>query len=134
MAIKLILLNFDIIIFLKLELYIVFITLTNSFGEWNWAKIGIKEWFIPQISEHCPTYKPSRFEKRKIWFRRPGRASTFVPIEGIVQEWMTSADVIRERIKTFTGRWSNSLVFNKRKVFEVSIKFSVSVLDKEVYS
>jgi hypothetical protein len=46
----------------------------------------MKEWFIPQISEHCPLKIPIRFEEKKIWFRRPGIASAFVPIAGIVQE------------------------------------------------
>lgn len=41
---------------------------------------------MPQISEHCPVKIPSRFDRRKIWFKRPGMASTFIPMEGIVQE------------------------------------------------
>jgi len=48
--------------------------------------IGMKEWLVPQISEHCPMNKPIRLEDKKIWFSRPGIASTFSPIDGIVQE------------------------------------------------
>jgi len=55
-------------------------------GEENWTMIGMKEWFLPQISEHCPVNIPSRFEKMKVWLIRPGRASTFLPIAGMVQE------------------------------------------------
>lgn len=94
----------------------------------------MKEWFIPQISEHCPEYKPKRFENKKIWFRRPGRASTLVPIDGMVQEWITSAEVIKDRIKTFIGRWRSSLVFKRRKELEFSIKLSISIVLREVYS
>lgn len=133
-GIKTFIFNFDINMFLKLKFYISFILLINCFGDLNCAKIGINEWFIPQISEHCPVYNPIRFENKKIWFSRPGRASTFVPIDGIVQEWITSADVIKDRIKTPTGRCSISLVFKSRRVLESSMKFSVSFLVKEVYS
>jgi hypothetical protein len=48
--------------------------------------MGIKEWFIPQISEHCPENNPNRFEDTNVWFRRPGSASTFTPIDGIAHE------------------------------------------------
>lgn len=97
-------LNFDIIMFLKLKSYKASIFLINSLGVVIIARMGIKEWFVPQISEHWPEYIPIRLENRKIWFKRPGRASTFVPKDGIVQEWITSADVTNERIRVFTGR------------------------------
>jgi len=58
----------------------------NSFGEEICIRMGINEWFVPQISEHCPVYNPRRLENRKIWFKRPGRASTFTPIVGTVHE------------------------------------------------
>jgi len=32
------------------------------------------------------------------WFSRPGTASAFTPILGMVQEWRTSAAVIKVRI------------------------------------
>jgi len=94
----------------------------------------MKEWFVPQISEHCPMNKPIRLEDMKIWFNRPGIASTFRPIEGIAQEWITSADVINNRAVVFTGMITISLVFRSRNIFEFSIKFSVSVELIEVYS
>lgn len=58
----------------------------NSVGMLNSKVIGIKEWFIPQISEHCPVKIPNRLENKKIWFNRPGIASTFVPKDGTVHE------------------------------------------------
>ena len=76
----------------------------NSLGVEIIAKIGIKEWLDPQISEHCPENRPICFENKKIWFNRPGRASTFIPKEGIVQEWITSADETKDRISILTGR------------------------------
>jgi hypothetical protein len=106
----------------------------NSLGEEICIKIGMKEWFVPQISEHCPVYSPRRLENRKIWFKRPGRASTFTPIVGTVHEWITSQEVTIARIEEFTGSWRISLVFKSRKVFEFSIKLSVSDIVKEVYS
>ena len=106
----------------------------NSLGEEIIVKIGIKEWLVPQISEHCPVYNPTRFENKKIWFNRPGRASTFIPKEGIVQEWITSADVIKDRISIFTGKYNISLVFSNRRTFDLSIKFSVSIMFRDVYS
>jgi len=96
--------------------------------------MGMKEWFVPQISEHCPINNPIRLEDIKIWFKRPGIASTFSPIDGMVQEWMTSADVISNRVMVFTGIFIVSLVFKSRRMFEFSIKFSVSVELMEVYS
>ena len=48
--------------------------------------MGINEWFIPQISEHCPENNPNRLDDRNVWFNRPGRASTFTPMEGTAQE------------------------------------------------
>jgi hypothetical protein len=82
---------------------------------------------LPQISEHCPVNIPSRFEKMKVWLIRPGSASTFLPMEGIVQEWITSEDVIRIRMVSWAGRFKVSLVFISRIMFEFSRKFSVSV-------
>jgi hypothetical protein len=55
-------------------------------------------------------------------------------MEGIVQEWITSADVINKRVIVFTGNIVISLVFSSRKMFEFSMKFSVSVGLIEVYS
>jgi len=96
--------------------------------------MGIKEWLVPQISEHCPTNNPIRLDDKKIWFRRPGRASTFIPIEGTVQEWITSADLIKERISVLTGNCKFSLVFIRRKMLELSIKFSISLMLIVLYS
>jgi len=96
--------------------------------------IGINEWFVPQISEHCPINKPIRLEDMKIWFNRPGIASTFNPIAGIVHEWITSAEVTNNRAVVFTGTFIISLVFNSRSIFEFSMKFSVSIELIDVYS
>jgi len=85
-AIEFFFLNYDIVIFLKLLFYNVLILLIVSLGVVTQARIGINEWLVPQISEHCPENSPRRLENKKIWLRRPGRASTFTPIEGIVHE------------------------------------------------
>jgi len=61
-------------------------------------------------------------------------ASTFKPIVGIAQEWITSADVTNNRAVVFTGKYVISLVFSNRNIFELSMKFSVSVELIEVYS
>jgi len=58
----------------------------NFIGVSICARIGMNEWFLPQISEHCPVNSPIRLEERKIWFNRPGRASTFTPMAGMVHE------------------------------------------------
>lgn len=65
--------------------------------------IGINEWFIPQISEHCPKKDPDLLEIIEIWFNRPGVASILIPKEGIVHEWITSVDVIINRIWQLIG-------------------------------
>jgi len=75
----------------------------NSFTEVAWIKIGMKEWFIPQISEHWPENIPSRFDEMNVWFSRPGKASTFTPIEGTAHEWMTSIDLTSTRDDVATG-------------------------------
>lgn len=66
--------------------------------------MGMKLWFAPQISEHWPENSPGRLMEKEIWFRRPGTASVFTPRDGIVQEWRTSAAVIRTRVCVFMGR------------------------------
>jgi hypothetical protein len=77
---------------------------------------------------------PKRLENRKIWFKRPGKASTFTPIVGTVHEWITSEDVTMARIEEFTGSCRISLVFSNRNVLEFSMKLSVSDIVREVYS
>jgi hypothetical protein len=37
------------------------------------------------------------------WFRRPGIPSIFMPVAGIVHEWMTSAAVTRSRTSSCIG-------------------------------
>jgi len=106
----------------------------NHLADETCIKIGINEWFAPQISEHCPENIPSRLGVLKIWLIRPGRASTLVPKEGTVHEWMTSSDVTIIRVVTFTGIVMISLVLIKRKMFEASIKFSVSLFFSDKYS
>lgn len=55
-------------------------------------------WLIPQISEHCPKYKPGRFIISVDWFNRPGVESILIPKEGTVHAWITSIEVVRIRI------------------------------------
>lgn len=106
----------------------------NSFGLEANARIGMNEWFVPQISEHCPVYSPTRLGKRNTWLRRPGKASVFTPNEGIVHEWITSAEVTSIRVSILAGRYNISLVFIRRRIFDSSMKFSVSFMLREVYS
>lgn len=61
-------------------------------------QIGIKEWYAPQISEHWPKYNPGRNAINVIWLIRPGVASILIPKEGIVHEWITSNEVVNNRI------------------------------------
>lgn len=76
----------------------------------------------PQISEHCPKNKPGRLIKEKIWFKRPGIASIFIPKEGIVQEWITSIEEIRKRVLILKGIISRLSTSKRRKVL-ISIEF-----------
>lgn len=66
-------------------------------------EIGINLWLAPQISEHWPKKIPGRLVKKFTWLRRPGTASAFTPKVGTVQEWRTSAAVIRVRIWVLVG-------------------------------
>lgn len=76
----------ELIQFIKFEILVDSIT------------IGIKLWFNPQISEHCPKKIPGRYINNIDWFNRPGVESILIPIEGIVQAWITSIDVVIIRI------------------------------------
>lgn len=101
--------------------------------------IGINLWLIPQISEHCPKYKPGRYIINMVWFNRPGVESILIPKEGTVHEWITSIEVVRIRIGYLNGRVHrlstssrrNSLGFN---LLEEIIKESNSFILKSVYS
>ncbi len=79
-------------------------------------EIGIKEWFSPQISEHWPKNSPGREMLNDSWFNRPGTASSFKEREGIVQEWITSAELIIFRICVLNGRITRLSTSNKLKV------------------
>lgn len=80
-------------------------------------EIGIKLWFAPQISEHWPKNIPGRFAKVNVWLRRPGTASIFIPKDGIVQEWITSPDVIKNLIIVLKGIKRLLSVSNNRNEF-----------------
>jgi hypothetical protein len=108
--------------------------LMNSLGETDFTVIGMNEWLFPQISEHWPEKRPKRLEEIKVWFNRPGRASTFTPMEGTAHEWITSIDEISTRIDERTGMVRRSLVFSKRLTLELSMNLSISTLFIEVYS
>lgn len=74
----------------------------------------MKEWFIPQISEHWPKNNPGRFIYNIDWFKRPGVESILIPNEGIVQEWITSIEEVRTRIGKLNGRIHRLSVSNRR--------------------
>jgi len=101
--------------------------------------MGIKLWFAPQISEHWPKNKPDRLEKKLIWLSRPGVASTFTPILGIVQEWRTSAaeinirtwDLVGIGVRLSTSKSRNILILSS---LEGSMKESNSIFKKSEYS
>lgn len=61
--------------------------------------MGINLWLRPQISEHWPKKIPGRIIKIKVWFIRPGVASILIPRAGTVQEWITSTDEVKIRIR-----------------------------------
>lgn len=65
--------------------------------------IGINLCPAPQISEHCPIIIPGRFEISIVWFIRPGVASAFTPIDGIVHECSTSFEVTITRVGHMIG-------------------------------
>ena len=107
--------------------------------------IGINLWFAPQISEHCPKYRPGRWAINFTWFKRPGTASAFTPKEGTVHEWSTSADEIKTRmwvLKGTTVRLSTSS--NRKFLTSISVSgimyesnsnaSSDPILQKSVYS
>jgi len=96
--------------------------------------MGIKEWLVPQISEHCPENNPKRFEVMKVWFRRPGRASTLIPMDGTLHLWITSIEETRARVVLEIGMKRVSLVFRRRYELEFSIKHSISLFMKVLYS
>lgn len=87
--------------------------------------IGIKLWFAPQISEHCPKKTPARRAEKLIWLMRPGHASILRPNTGILQEWRTSVDLTIKRISVLIGIISRLSTSSNRK-------FSSVVFSKEV--
>ena len=115
-------------------MYIILIDLINLLGEIDEIEIGIKLWLAPQISLHCPVKIPVRFALMINWFIRPGIASTLIPNEGTVHEWITSSDKINVRIVVLLGiiMWfdeSNSRIF-----FDSNINESNDKLLKSEYS
>lgn len=78
--------------------------------------IGIKLWFVPQISEHWPKNNLVRFILNNNWFNRPGTASIFNPVEGIVHEWITSEEVTIKRIWELKGKTKRLSTSNNRKL------------------
>lgn len=90
------------------------------------TEIGMKEWLVPQISEHCPKKTPVSLGNRLRLFRRPGIASTFNANEGTAQEWITSSEVINSRLEWFSGREGVKLVFMSRCLLDASMNESSS--------
>lgn len=108
-------------------------------GEILSTTIGMNLWLAPQISEHCPYNNLDRVEINLTWFKRPGVASTLIPSDGIVHEWITSAAEINIRIFDINGitiRLSTS-ISRKLKLFisfEGIIYESNSIFLKSEYS
>lgn len=78
--------------------------------------MGMKEWFVPQISEHCPKKIPVWLIKKFVWLSRPEVASVLIPKEGTVQECKTSADVTRNWIWVRKGKIMLLSVSRRRKL------------------
>lgn len=83
----------------------------------------MKEWFAPQISEHCPIKILAFLLRKLIWLRRPGVASTLTPKEGIVHAWSTSAAVTNIRVWILYGKIMLLSVSNRRN--EDKFKFLI---------
>jgi len=81
----------------------------------------------PQISEHWPIRIVGWLIIKFIWFNRPGIASALIPRDGMVHEWITSAEVVITRIGSIHGIIILLLVFRRRKKLEFSMKDSVSL-------
>lgn len=101
--------------------------------------MGMNLWFAPQISEHCPKNNPGRVDRKLVWLRRPGVASTFTPKLGTVQEWRTSAAEIKMRIWEFIGITMRESTSKRRVIFilrslEGIKKESNSIFKKSEYS
>jgi len=88
----------------------------NILGEVDSTVIGMNLWFIPQISEHCPKNSPGRLNIIFIWLIRPGTASIFTEMEGIVQACRTSFAVIKLRMGVLKGRITRLSVSRRRIV------------------
>lgn len=54
--------------------------------------------------------------EKLIWFNRPGAPSIFTPSAGIVQEWITSADVTNMRIWVSNGIITRLSTSSRRKL------------------
>lgn len=101
--------------------------------------MGIKLWFAPQSSLHCPNKTPEWVNLRVVRFSRPGVASIFVSITGRVKEWITSSLPIRSRVSVPRGRAarlsaSSNRVSPKPRSSEGHIKLSNSTSSKSPYS
>lgn len=99
-------------------IYLFILLLNNQFLKLiklvDSRQIGMNEWFIPQISEHCPKNNPGRFINNIDWLSRPGVESILIPKEGIVQEWITSIEEVRMRIGKLKGRIHRLSVSRRR--------------------
>ena len=109
----------------------------NNTGEVLSKQIGIKEWLDPQISLHWPKKMPKCVGLKKIKFKRPGQASTFTPILGMVHECKTSLDVTINRKNWFLGTTIRLSTSSKRKSPKESsligtINLSNSTLEKSL--
>lgn len=95
--------------------------------------IGINLWLDPQISEHCPKYKPGLLIENLSWLIRPGEASIFIPRVGTVHAWITSEDETSMRIWVLKGigkRLSTSKFRNIDLILLLFIYESISMFLK----
>jgi len=62
---------------------------------------------------------PGRFLIKFNWLIRPGTASTLIPKDGTVHEWITSVDVVIKRSGIFIGITIRLSVSSKRNWFKL---------------
>lgn len=89
----------------------------NLFDLIDSITIGMKLWFVPQISEHCPKNNPGRLINILVWFNRPGVASIFTPKDGTVHECKTSAAETIIRTCVLIGKTIRLSTSSNRNMF-----------------
>lgn len=96
--------------------------------------MGMKLWFVPQISLHCPYNIPARLIVVLNSFNLPGQASTFINNAGTEKLCITSVEVTKNRINLFVGKTSleeqlSNLKCPSFSVFDSEVRITDSTLN-----